>query len=348
MRLSPEILKKAVTLIIRCLNGSEEEASLVAENLVVADMRGIDTHGVYMLRNIFERVKAGLMFIPTRIKIIEDKGATALIDGGNGIGQVAAKHAVDLSIQKAKDYGIGLVLVRNTNHIGILSFYSNMVAKEGMIGIVACNSAPSMAPWGGVTPFFGTNPLSIAVPSPSTPVILDMSMSVVARGKIRRAQRLKEKIPTGWALDENGNPTTDPDKAMKGVLLPIGGPKGYGLAMMIDILSGVLSGSNYGPNVKTFHRLEGPTGIGVAVMAIAINRFMPLDQFLDLMKGYMDSVRQCKKAEGTARIYLPGEIEAEKELESVRNGVEIHESTITTINQILEELGIDYKIGGVR
>lgn len=345
MRVSPSKLKKAVELVIRSLNGTEEEARLVSENLVMADMRGIDTHGVYLLQNIYERVRNGLITVPTKIEIVVDDNSIAIIDGGNGLGQMGAKSAVDISVRKARSYGTGFVLVRNTNHIGILSFYSMLATKEGMIGIVACNSAPSMAPWGGVTPFFGTNPLSIAIPAREEPIVLDMSMSVVARGKVRRAQRLGEKIPVGWALDKNGNPTTDPNEALQGLLVPIGGPKGYGLAMMIDIISGLLSGSKYGPMVRTFHKLEGPTGIGVAVMTIDVDRFMPLEKFLGLVETYKDSIRQCRKAEGVDRIYLPGEIEAEKEKESRKNGVEVSESTIRVINRILDQEGIDFRLG---
>jgi LDH2 family malate/lactate/ureidoglycolate dehydrogenase len=214
-----------------------------------------------------------------------------------------------------------------------------MAAEEGMVGMVMSNSAPSMPPWGGAEPFLGTNPLSIAIPGASEgPVILDMSSSVVARGKIRLAQRTKETIPLGWALDETGQPTTDPVAALKGTLLPIGGPKGYGLALMIDILAGLLSGSQYGPNVKTFHELLGPTGIGVFFVAIDIERFMPLHQFRDLMTSYAGSIKKIKKAKDVSRIYLPGEIELEKEKKSLAEGIELSDSVVGNLNQLLEKV----------
>jgi len=339
MKVQVKRLKEVSIEILKGLHLPEKEADLVAECLIRAEMRGIDTHGVRFLKLLSDRVSAQMICIPTPLKVIREEGATALLDGGNGLGQVAAHKAMKISIQKARDYGIGITLVRNTNHIGILAYYTQMAAEEGMVGVVMCNSAPSMAPWGGVDPFFGTNPLSIAIPCNSKgPIILDMSSSVVARGKIRKAQRMKEPIPFGWALDESGTPTTDPVAALKGTLLPIGGPKGYGLALMIDILAGVLPGSQYGPNVKTFHEPLGPTGIGVFTMAILIERFMPLTQFKTLINSYSEMIKNSRKAKGVSRIYLPGEIEREKEEKSLLEGVELNDSIIDELNKLLEQV----------
>jgi LDH2 family malate/lactate/ureidoglycolate dehydrogenase len=302
-------------------------------------MRGIDTHGVYFLKLLSDRIDARMIHIPTPLKVIREDHTTAILDGGNGLGQVAAHRAMKMSIQKARDFGMGITLVRNTNHIGILAFYTPMAAEEGMVGIVMSNSAPSMSPWGGAEPFLGTNPISIAIPGGEEgAVVLDMSSSVVARGKIRRAQRMKERIPLGWALDDTGTPTTDPVAALKGSLLPIGGPKGYGLALMIDVLAGLLSGSQYGPEVKTFHQPLGPTGIGVFTMAIDIERFMPLHQFRSLMTSYAGSIKKIKKTKGVSRIYLPGEIESEREKKSVTEGIELDLTVIKGLDELLEKV----------
>lgn len=339
MKVQPGQLKEVAYHILKKLNATDEEATLVAECLVRAEMRGIDTHGVYFLKLLSDRVDAQMIHIPTALKVVREDETTAILDGGNGLGQVAAHRAMKMSIQKAQRFGVGLTLIRNTNHIGILAFYTLMAAEEGMVGIVMSNSAPSMSPWGGAEPFLGTNPLSIAIPSGSEdPVVLDMSSSVVARGKIRLAQRKKENIPLGWALDETGLPTTDPDAAMKGTLLPIGGPKGYGLAFMIDVLSGLLSGSQYGPMVKTFHQPLGPTGIGVLSMAIDIERFMPLHQFRGLAGSYVESIKKTKKAKGVSQIYLPGEIELEKEKKSLAEGIELDLTVVNSLNQLLEKM----------
>ena len=339
MKIEQEKLKGVAIAILKGFHAKDEEAALVAECLVHADRRGIDTHGVYYLTLLAKRVEEGMIRIPTRIEVVRDESATALIDGGDGLGQVAAHRAMEMSIEKARTFGMGSVAVRNTNHIGILAFYTLRIAQRGMVGMVMCNGAASMPPWGGAEAFFGTNPLSIAVPNGSgEPVVLDMSSSLVARGKIRRAERLREPIPPGWALDQNGEPTTDPSEAMKGTLVPIGGPKGYGLALMVDVLAGLLSGSQFGPQVKTFHQPLGPTGVGVFIMAIDINRFMPLHQFKGLMQSYGDSIKKSRKAKGVSRIYLPGEIEFEKEKKNMAEGIELSDSVASSLNQLLERV----------
>lgn len=339
MKVTPGLLKQVAVSILKELNATDEEAAVVAENLVRADMRGIHSHGVNYLKLVSDRVGAHLMDISSNIRLVKDADTTAVLDGGNGFGQVAAHRAMRISIQKGRNFGIGLTVVRNTNNIGFLSFYTLMAAEEGMIGICACNAAPSMAPWGGSEPFLGTNPLSVAIPTDSqAPVVLDMSASVVARGKIRRAQRLKDEIPIGWALNEKGEPTTEPGAALKGTLLPIGGPKGYGLALIIDVLAGMISGSKYGKHVETFHQLRGPTGIGVLTMAIDIERFMPLNNFKELMMSYVESIKRTKKAKGVGQIYLPGEIEFEKEKRSEAEGIEIDTVVAESLNDILNKM----------
>ena len=246
MRIVPDRLKKVARAILLSLGATAEEADLIAESLVKAEMRGIPTHGVNFLPMLAERIEQGLVTVPTLVQTIYDEDAVAHIDGGNGLGQVATDFAMAKAIEKASRFGIGTALVRNTNHIGLLAFYTMKAAANGMIGFCMSNSAPSIAPWGGREAFFGTNPFSVAAPcEDDQPVVLDMSTSVVARGKIRRAIRLEENIPPDWALDDTGAPTTDAEAALNGTMLPIGGPKGYGIAFFVDLISGLLSGSKF-------------------------------------------------------------------------------------------------------
>lgn len=340
MRVMPDRLREITVQIVSGLGGTHEESVLVAESLVQADMRGTDTHGVTYLKLLADRVDMKMINLPTPLKVIREDVATGLIDGGNGLGQVAAHRAMTMSIDKARHCGTGCCLVRNTNNVGFLAFYTMQAARNGMVGIIMTNAAAAMSPWGGADAFFGTNPLSIAVPghSEDPAIVLDMSSSLVARGKVRRAHRLKESIPPGWAFDESGAPTTNPAAALKGTLAPIGGPKGYGLALMVDILAGMLSGSKYGPDVKTFHQPEGPTGVGVCCMAIDVERFMPLREFKGLVQPYVASIRGSRKANGVSRIYLPGEIELEKEKTSAKQGIEINPGTAKDVNQLLEKI----------
>jgi LDH2 family malate/lactate/ureidoglycolate dehydrogenase len=251
---------------------------------------------------------------------------------------------MELALCKAREHGIGLTLVRNTNNLGFLAFYTMHAAEQGCVGITMGNANAAISPWGGAEPFFGTNPLSVAVPGGDGAVALDMSSSVVARGKIRRAHRLGEKIPAGWALDESGAPTEDPAAALKGTLLPIGGPKGYGLAFMVDVLAGILSGSAFGREIRSFHELAGPTGVGALMMAIAVERFMPLAQFRDLIDGYARAIRRSRKAMGTARIYLPGEIESVKEAAADQRGMELTPASIEMVNQLLEKASSPFRL----
>jgi LDH2 family malate/lactate/ureidoglycolate dehydrogenase len=335
---TPERLKEVVIEVLTGFGAAGDEAMIVADSLVRAEMRGTDTHGLPYLKLLVERVEARMVALPTRVRVLEDDGATALLDGGNGIGQVAGWRAMEASIRKAQQFGIGLTLVRNTNNLGFLAFYTLHAATQGFVGITMGNANAAISPWGGAEAFFGTNPISIAVPGNGEPVALDMSSSVVARGKVRKAQRLGERIPLGWALDESGVPTDDPGAALKGTLVPIGGPKGYGLALMVDVLAGMLSGAAFGQKIKSFHQLMGPTEVGALTLAINVERFMPLGQFRDLMKGYVNSIRGSRKAKGTDRIYLPGEIESEKEKTSRERGIELRPASVELVNQILEKL----------
>lgn len=345
MKVKEEKLRHVATNLLRAIGAEEEEAQLVANILVDADKRGIHTHGCAYLPLIAERKSARLINIPTRLERITDADAVTLIDGNNGLGHVAATEAMKVCVAKAERYGIATTLIRNTNNIGFLGYYSSMAAKEGLIGICMTNAAPAIAPWGGAEPFLGTNPLSIAAPiAGGSPLVLDMSSSVAARGKIRRAYRLGQEIPEGWALDSNGNPTTDPVEALKGTLIPIGGHKGYGLALVVDLLCGLLSGSKYGRDVLSFHKPVGPTGVGAALFAIDISRFMPRERFESLAFEYAAAIRGSKKARGVDRIFLPGEIETEKEELSKTQGITIDPEIAHKINLLLEEKGLLLRI----
>jgi LDH2 family malate/lactate/ureidoglycolate dehydrogenase len=275
------------------------------------------------------------------VSVVSNEEAIAMLDGNNGLGPVAAYRALYMAIDKAAKYGIGMVTLRNTNNIGALGCISETAAHKGVVAIVTTNGNPSVAPFGAADPFFGTNPLSIAVPcGKRDPLVLDMSSSVVARGKIRLASLSEEPIPLGWALDATGEPTTDPKKALKGCLLPLGGPKGSGLAMMIDILSGMLSGSAYGKKLKSFHELEGPTGVGASIVCIDIGHFIGAEVFADLVTEYVEQIKNLRKQAGFKEILLPGEVETNKEAESDRSGIDVPDAVVKNIDEISLQLGI--------
>lgn len=327
------------------LGASDTEATQVANSLVKANARGIHSHGVKYLGMISKRIKAKMMQVGEAPEIISQSNAISLIDGKNGIGQVAATQAMALAMKNAKEFGIAITFVRNTNNVGFLSHYAMMAAKKGMIGICACNAASSISLWGALEAVLGSNPISMAFPSdPETPLVMDLSMSNVARGKIREADRLGKRIPTDWAFGPDGKPTDDPSEALKGGLMPIGGPKGVALAIAVDILAGMVSGSKYSKEVQTFHKLEGATGVGAFFLAIDPKDIIDPELFKSLLSEYVVKIKDIKKAPSTETLYLPGEIEHANEKKSKEEGIELDEGAIETLNTMLKDAGSDIRL----
>lgn len=339
MRYELPKLREEVIEILVGLGEINLHSEWTADCLIKADMRGINTHGVHLLNSIAQRTHAGMLKLPTRVDIITNDVATGIIDGNNGLGPVAGRIAINMCIEKAKEYGIGIILIRNTNNIGSLAYYAEIAAAQNMIAFISCNAAPAMAPWGGAEAFVGTNPIAISIPtSESHCFIADMATSVVARGKIRKAFRENMDIPVGWALDEEGQPTTDARKALEGTLLPMGGPKGASIALAVDLISGVLSGSSYGPNLKSFHELEGPTGVGATCVVVDVGRFMAVTHFNELVESYITSAKSMNKAKGFSKILMPGEIEQQKEQQSIVDGIILEDQTAKKMNEILDSI----------
>lgn len=345
MKIERDALFRIICEILLCLGETNENAVVVAESFCQADSRGITTHGSYLLTPIYNRVLAGQLSIPTNPRLVIDDAAIGLVDGGNGLGPVAGQKAVDLAIEKASSFGISQVSIRNTNNLGSLAFYTERIAKQGMIGIMSCNAAPAMAPWGGTEAFMGTNPIAIAIYTGKNLLFsADMATSVVARGKIRQAARENTSVPEGWAIDAEGNPTTDPNKALNGTVLPMGGPKGSAIALAVDICSGILSGAEHAPNVKSFHSQKGVTGVGAALIALDISRFMTLKAFSTMMEEYIQSLKGMKKAKFSSEIFIPGEIEFRRELESRESGISLKEQAVDMINRLSEDLGSQLRL----
>ncbi len=340
MRIDLNRLRAAALEILNACGETGAGADAVADSMITADARGITTHGTYLLTPIYKRVKAGQLPLPTRAVVDSDSGGTAVIDGGDGLGAIAGKLAVKLAVAKAKANGVATVLIRNTNNVGSLAVYTEAAAKEGMIALMSCNAAPAMSPWGGSEAFLGTNPIAMAVYTGGDVVFsADMASSVVARGKIRKAARNGERIPDNWAMDGDGNFTTDPNAALTGCLLPMGGPKGSAIALFVDIFSGLLSGSRYGQDLKSFHAPEGSTGVGAALTVVNIEHFMPLPAFTALMRGYIGKMKGLKKAKGFDAILLPGELEQGREKQARAEGVSLDDNAVKAINELLENIG---------
>jgi len=321
---------------------SESDAEIVADALVMANLRGVDSHGVVRLHSYVERILRGLIDPKAKPQVVRDFGAACLIDGNNGLGYVAAMRAVHAAVEKARKYGVGVAGVRNSNHFGMAAYYGIKIAEGKMVGIVLANAAPAMAPWGGKTARLGTNPICIVFPlKDGEHITLDMALSVVSRGKIRLAALKKERIPESWAFDEEGRPTTDPEAALRGTLAPIGGYKGYGLAMAVDILSGILTGSAYSIYVKALDDYSGPSRVGFFIEAINVEAFRPYDEYLKDVQDFVKLIKETPKAYGVPEIYLPGEIEINIMRKRLREGIPLDHETLSLLKKTAMRLGVE-------
>lgn len=266
-----------------------DEARISADTLVEADLRGVHSHGVMRLPIYVKRIQTGVVAARADCKVVAETAATANVDGGNGMGQVVAVRAMELAIAKARTAGAGIVGVRGSNHYGAAAYFAMMALPHDMIGFsMTVGAANIMAPTGGIEPLLGNNPFAIAVPAgEELPPVLDMANSVVARGKIVLAMKKGEKIPEGWAADKDGVPTTDARAAYEGLVLPVGGYKGYGLAFMVAALAGVLTGAAVGRQVANFYEdFVKVQNVGHLNAAIRVDAFMPVDQFKKGMDAF--------------------------------------------------------------
>ena len=336
---SAEKLKSVTTDIFSRLGLPLRDAQLMGESLVDADLRGVHSHGTRWVARYAAAVRSGHAKQQPKVEAVYDEGPTAALDGDSGLGHVVSTVAMRLAISKAKEHGTGTVTLRNSSHCGAMAYYTNMAADQGCIGFATSTAGILMAPVGGRDKLIGVNPVSWGFPtSRGWNVDLDMAPSVVAGSKLDMAMVRGDKIPLGWALDSDGNPTDDPKAGMQGLLLPIGGTKGYGLAVVLDILAGVLSGGRFGKGL-------GIQGGSQFFQAIDIARFMPLADFKARMEELLDQIKGSALAPGATGIFLPGEIEFNNTQERLRSGILMEETTLHDIDAVAAELGIEERPG---
>lgn len=287
------------------------------------------------------RLERGLINARPCIRVIRKWGATCLLDAGNALGHVAAVVGMKTAISVALRYGVGLVGVRNSNHFGMAAYYTMLAAERGLIGLALSNTAPAMAPLGGAVPMLGTNPISVAVPAGNEGmVVLDMSTSSVARGRVRMAAMAGQRIPLDWGLDREGRPTDDPWAVLEGTLLPAAGAKGYALALVVDVLSGVLTGSAYGPAVRESTDFSGPTRVGHLLGALKVDAFADARDFVGAMECYARLLKACPRAAGVDRVFLPGEMEAERAAVNEQVGVPLSAEVWEDLAALGSRLGV--------
>lgn len=307
-------------------NVSEEHASVVADVLVHADSRGVSSHGVLRTEHYVKRMNEGGMN-PNPEFNVEERGKTgALFDGDNGMGHVITKKAMDKAIDLAKKNGIGMVGIVNSSHCGALSYFAEQAAKKEVVSMVMTQTDSAVVPFGGAEPYFGTNPIAYGFPAKNKkPIILDMATSNVALGKVLHARETGKSIPDNWGVDANGNPVTDPNLVKN--LLPIGGPKGYGLALTVDVLTGILTGSAFGTNIASMYGdYNNYRRLGHVILTVDPGLFIEKDQFLENIDNMIDELHQLEPAEGFKSVMVPGEPEQLKEEERLNSGIPVPES----------------------
>jgi LDH2 family malate/lactate/ureidoglycolate dehydrogenase len=343
MNISADRLRDLVASLYRAAGLPDEHAILVADTLVRADMWGHSSHGVMRAPWYLDRVRHGVMKPVTQAVRVVDAGAIAVVDGAEGVGQVIARDCMLDAVARAKQHGVGVVSVRNSNHHGALGYFTRLAAEQGCIGMLAANGGPAMAPWGGRRMAVGTNPWSIAAPAGRhAPMMLDIANTVVARGKIFLARQKGQPIPDNWAIDEHGNKTTDPVAALAGVILPMAEHKGYAIALMMDVLSGVLSGSGILTEVHSPYKTDKPSRCGHFFLALNIEAFGPRQTFAARMEAMIAEVKQVPLAPGFDEILYPGELEARNEERHRREGLDLPEKSWTELVAQAERLGVSW------
>ncbi|MCL3781577.1 Ldh family oxidoreductase [Prolixibacteraceae bacterium JC049] len=355
-RYSHNELENFTKKVFEAIGCNKEEASTAAHVLIQADLRGVDSHGVARLSGYIRLWKKNRINPKPNIQIVHETPSTAVIDGDEGLGLVVAQYAIKLAQEKAKMAGTGWVAVRNSNHYGIAAAHSMLTLENDMIGFSMTNASPLVSPTFAKARLLGTNPISVAIPAgKEKPVVIDMATTTVANGKLEVLQRKNAEMPEGWAQTQEGETTTDPSVLKKGgAMLPLGGDrvhgshKGYCLGALVDILSAVLPGANYGPWVPPFVAFLNPPedpvgkGIGHFLGAMRIDAFQPAEDFKCHMDNWIKTFKSAEAIDPKQKILVPGEPEREIEKERQKKGIPLLPAVVTDLLQMAEEFDIKF------
>jgi LDH2 family malate/lactate/ureidoglycolate dehydrogenase len=333
MKVEPDRLRAFVSRLLESLGAPVDDAGIVAACLVEADLEGQASHGTVRLPLYARRVRAGLIAAVPEMRVAGEKAGVALLDAGNALGPVAGSRAMRIAVDKARNAGVGVCAVRGSNHLGALSFYVRIATEGGMVGLALSNTPPAMAPPGGRTAYLGTNPIAAGVPTSGPPVVVDMATTQVARGSVLKASRLGEQIPAGWAADVEGRATTDPQAALAGSLAPLGGPKGFALALLVEVLAAVLPGAAVGPEVAgTFVDSDRPSNVGHFFLALDPEAFGP--GFAQRMDQLAAALRAIEPVDAARPVRLPGDRRLTERNARDESGVEVSEQLIAELREI--------------
>jgi LDH2 family malate/lactate/ureidoglycolate dehydrogenase len=328
--------------VLERLGVPPEDATKVAECLLEAELRGVDSHGLVRLPVYGRRIQAGVVKAKPAITVQARYAAVALVDGDNGLGPVVGCRAMDEALDLADAAGIGFVGVRHSNHFGAAAFYVKRAIRRRFIGCAISNAPPNMAAFGGRERFLGTNPMGVGIPAGlEEPLIFDASSSVVARGKIIVAAHRGQPIPEGWAIGPQGRPTTDAREALAGAVLPFGGPKGSAISFIIDILSGVLTGASFALHLNTLEDLRTEQNLGHVFVAVRTDLFLPAAEFAERMDEILGMLKAGPPAADVARVLVPGELEFRMESRNRTMGIPVAEEVVAQLVAFGSEVGVD-------
>ncbi|MGB5052747.1 MAG: Ldh family oxidoreductase [Caldilineaceae bacterium] len=336
-----ELLALVTDVFVRCgMRG--DDAALLADTLVYADLSGIHSHGVLRVPEYIVKLTTGGVNPAGRPALVRDVGACLVVDGGNSMGQIGMDFATKQVIERAAIHGIAAAGIRGSNHSGAMAYYAQQAVAHGMIGIATTNALPTMAPWGGAERILGINPLGVAIPAgEERPIVFDAAFSGSSHGKIRIYGQKGWTLPEGWALDREGQPTTDPAAAIDGLLMPIGGFKGTALALIMGVLSSMLSGAAYGTELGDMESGPRPGQDGHFVAAIRVDAFEDLAVFKRRVDSAIRQIHDCRPAAGVERIYAPGELEFLRQEEYTAQGIPLNGVTLADLARAAQEVGID-------
>jgi LDH2 family malate/lactate/ureidoglycolate dehydrogenase len=340
--------------VLGAIGAPPAAAAAVAESLTQADVRGVGTHGLVRLPSYRRQIEKGEVNVTAEPRIAREHGATALVDGGQAFGALTANFSIEIAMERAERHGAGVAAAFGCMHFGTAAHYALRAARHGMVGLAAANTPGLMAPFGGAEPALGNNPFAIAAPMPEgrEPFVLDMAQTVVARGRIKLAEMNGQPIPGDWALDPDGRPTTDPTQALAGALLPFGGYKGYGLALAVEALTGVLAGAGLSPELANTSMTGAPVSrrnakvgsVGNLFLALDPERFGGLAVFRDGLGRLTGAMKAVRPADGFSEVLIPGEREARAAATAALEGVPLARSTIETLEAMAAELGVPFPV----
>jgi L-2-hydroxycarboxylate dehydrogenase (NAD+) len=338
----PERLQSFTATVLEKVGLPRADAQTCARLMLRADLHGADGHGVFRLPQYVRRIKGGAVNVAPRVRIEREAAGMALVDGDNGMGHVVMSFAAQTAIAKAKTAGAAWVGVRASNHAGPASLYAAMPLEHDMIGLyLAVGNANHMAPWGGIDLLLSTNPIAVAVPGERAPIVLDMATTVAAYGKVKTKAQRGEPMPEGWMIDREGRPLTDPKRSGEGLLLPIGGYKGYGLSLVIGLLAGTLNRAALGSQTVDFNADDtSVTNTGHAIVALSIAAFGDVAAFKRDVDRVAGELRASRRLPGVERVWLPGEQSRAKFEERSRAGVPVPPALREALDRLAREVGV--------